>query len=346
MASIQKTEAGTWRVQIERRGRREFKTLPTKALATAWANQREAEIAQGLVASVDVAQRTAFSEVVEHYRNGELKKKRNRGYPPILNTLDKHFGKARLATLYSKDIAQFRDRRLNRDNMAPASVVKELNLLRYLIDYAIREMGIHLPANTARMVKNPPVNNARDRVFADDEERRLFEAFPNENYRDIGSLALETACRLGEMLKLEWNDVDFNKRTAKIRKENSKTGVARTVPLSSKAISVLKGRTRPMGGGRIFDCWARGDSFENGYRRAVQRARERYEDECEESGMEPSPDLLKDLRFHDFRHIATSRLAKVFPNVIELSRVTGHSDLKMLSRYYHVTAEDLAQRMA
>jgi integrase len=100
-----------------------------------------------------------------------------------------------------------------------------------------------------------------------------------------------------------------------------------------------------MRGGRVFDCWAAGDSFENAYKRALNRARKRYEEDCTAKGTAPDPRMLADLRFHDFRHIATSRLAKSLPNVIELSMVTGHSDLKMLKRYYHVSASELAKRL-
>ena len=78
---------------------------------------------------------------------------------------------------------------------------------------------------------------------------------------------------------------------------------------------------------KVFPCWARVDSFENVFRRAVKNAG------------------LEDFRFHDLRHTAASRLAQKIPNVVELSRITGHTDLKMLSRYYHISAEDLAKKL-
>lgn len=43
---------------------------------------------------------------------------------------------------------------------------------------------------------------------------------------------------------------------------------------------------------------------------------------------------VHDLTFHDLRHEATSRLAKLFPNPMDLKRITGHRDLKSLDRYY------------
>ncbi|MCY1555644.1 hypothetical protein D9M68_923230 [compost metagenome] len=54
--------------------------------------------------------------------------------------------------------------------------------------------------------------------------------------------------------------------------------------------------------------------------------------------------FLADLRFHDLRHEATSRLAETFP-LHELTRITGHQDTRMLMRYYHPKAEYLAKKL-
>jgi integrase len=342
MASFTQTPAGSWRVQIEHRGRREYKTFKNKSLATRWATQREAELQRGLIASSDDAQKTALSEIIEIYREKELPKKRNRSDKYMLNTLDRRFGRTRLISLVSRDIADFRDDRLK--EAAPATVLKELNLLRVLIDYAIKDLSIHLPSNQARLVKNPKVANSRDRVFLEDEEERLLAAMTNPNLAAIAKLALATAARLGELLKMQWADIDFQHRT--LHFPSTKTDKPRTIPLSPAAMAVLKGMPRPSRGGRVFDCWVAGDSFENAYKRAIKRARKKYEEDCTSRNRDPDPRILTDLRFHDFRHIATSRLAKVLPNVIELSMVTGHSDLKMLKRYYHVTPAELARRLA
>lgn len=342
MASFTETPGGSWRVQIENRGKREYKTFKNKSLANRWASQREAELARGMVASADDAQRTPFSEVIETYRKKVLPTKRNRSDRFTLNTLEKRFARTRLIALYTKDIADFRDDQLAAGK-APATVVKELNLLRVVIDYAIRDMGIYLPANPARLVKNPTVRNSRDRVFIADEEKRLFAEFKTPMLKAIARLALETACRLGELLNMDWQDIDFAKRTLHIPK--TKTDTTRTIPLSAVALKELKKLPRPIDGGRVFSCWKRGDSFENSWKRALSRAQKSYEEECKNAGDRSDPRILADLRFHDFRHIATSRLARVFPNVIELSRITGHKDLSSLNRYYHIAPEELAARL-
>jgi len=343
MASIIQNDSGNWRVQIEHHGKREYKTFKLKSLADRWATQREAELQRGLVASVDDAQKTALFEVINLYRDKVLPTKRNRSDRFTLNLLEKCLGNIRLISLQTKDIANFRDTRLT-EGKAPATVVKELNLLRVLIDYSISEMGIYLPSNQARMVKNPSVKNARDRVLSEEEEIQLFGAFEHPMLGIIAVLALETACRLGELLNMSWEDINFTDSTIHI--PLTKTDTPRTIPLSPKAIATLKSLPRPIEGGRIFSCWARVDSFENVFRRALIRARKQYEANYTETDEKPDSKFLCDLRFHDLRHTATSRLAKRIPNVVELSRITGHTDLKMLSRYYHISAADLAKKLA
>jgi integrase len=54
---------------------------------------------------------------------------------------------------------------------------------------------------------------------------------------------------------------------------------------------------------------------------------------------------IEDLRFHDLRHEATTRLFEKGLNIMEVAGITGHKDLRMLRRYTHLKAEDLAQKL-
>ena len=54
---------------------------------------------------------------------------------------------------------------------------------------------------------------------------------------------------------------------------------------------------------------------------------------------------LINLRFHDLRHEATSRLFEKGLNVLEVATITGHKNLKHLQRYTHLRAEDLAKKL-
>ena len=54
---------------------------------------------------------------------------------------------------------------------------------------------------------------------------------------------------------------------------------------------------------------------------------------------------IENFHFHDLRHMAITKMAKKLPNLIELSSVSGHKSLKMLQRYYHPDAEELARKL-
>jgi integrase len=89
----------------------------------------------------------------------------------------------------------------------------------------------------------------------------------------------------------------------------------------------------------------RADSITQAFDRAKERARETYQKECKKSGVKPNPDFLNDLRFHDLRHEATSRLFEKGLNPIEAASITGHKDLRMLKRYTHLDPTKLAIKL-
>lgn len=193
------------------------------------------------------------------------------------------------------------------------------------------------------MVKKPALPAARDRRLVDDEEQRLLDACANAQTSwllPVVIVAIETAMRAGEILEtwkylndaegnkvktkvsngLQWSDVDLKKRTAHLPK--TKNGEARTVPLSSRAVATLEALPRNLDG-RVFGVTYEG--IHQSYVRACRRA------------------AIKDLRFHDLRHEATSRLFEKGLNPMQVAAITGHKTLQMLKRYTHLGAEDLAK---
>jgi integrase len=103
----------------------------------------------------------------------------------------------------------------------------------------------------------------------------------------------------------------------------TKNGSSRDVPLSTKAVAVLESLPRNISG-RVFDTSE--TAITEGFQRAAKRAG------------------IQDFRFHDLRHEATSQLAEKL-QMHELGKVTGHKSPRMLMRYYHPRAEDLAKKL-
>jgi integrase len=74
------------------------------------------------------------------------------------------------------------------------------------------------------------------------QEAKLLEALADERFDrlyPVVTVALQTGMRKGELLKLEWRDVDFNLKSIRVRKENNKTGRERFVPMSETCFLVL-----------------------------------------------------------------------------------------------------------
>ena len=131
--------------------------------------------------------------------------------------------------------------------------------------------------------------------------------------------------RLSEMIRLEYQDIDFKSRVARLHE--TKNGEVRDVPLSNKAIQTLLAMPRDIGKRRIFWAWRGADSIQHTWRRTVHKAG------------------LVDFHFHDLRHEATSRFFELGLNVMEVASITGHKTLQMLRRYTHLKAEDLAKKL-
>jgi integrase len=147
--------------------------------------------------------------------------------------------------------------------------------------------------------------------------------------------------RRGEIFELRWKHVNLDRRTAHL--PATKNGLPRTVPRSPKAIQLLRDLPRSLCG-RVFPTTA--DALKKAFVRGLKRARLTYLADCGTAQVARQEDFLIDLRFHDLRHEATCRLATKLPNLIELASVTGHREVNMLKRYYNITAEELAAKLA
>lgn len=203
-------------------------------------------------------------------------------------------------------------------------------------------------ANPVASIELPSNGPSRDRRLEAGEEDRFFAELAkarNKYVLPLVRFAVEVAARRGELLALQWDDVKYlPDGTGIAALYNTKNGEDRTVPLSSRAVDILKGLVRPIKGGSVFPLTI--ENLRAAREEALKRARKAYEKECEEAGKTPSPEFLTNLRFHDLRHEATSRLFErgVFDSM-EVASITGHKTLQMLKRYTHLRAEDLARKL-
>lgn len=377
VATIRKRGPYQWEAQIRRRGYpAQSKTFNTKAEAEAWAKMLESEMSRGVWVSRSEAEATTLYEALNRYEEEVSPKKRGAESESsvlrICRAVD--LAKRPLATIRSADMAKLRDEWLK--DLKPATVLRRLAVLSHVFNIARKEWGMESLSNPVELVRKPQPNNARTRRIAvtdpsadssgedepelergaqDGELERVVAASGSELLPSIVWLAVETAMRRGEIVSLRWEHVDLKRRVAHL--PATKNGDARDVPLSSRAVSVLQAlkdaqdaaKNKDADGdedadaGRVFAI--RADAVTRAFERAVARARTAYLKACKECGQRSDARFLTDLRFHDLRHEATTRLASIFP-MHELTKITGHKDPRMLMRYYHPRAEDLAKRLS
>lgn len=329
MATITKTQSNTFKVLIRKNGfPQQIKTFKTKVDAQKWARLLESEIDRGIFVDRTEADKTTIGELIDRYIQEvtPLKKSAKNDRQRML-FLKNHFGYYTASQLQSKHIATYRDKRLAEGKQG-STVIKEIGSLSHLIDVSIKDWGIPLINNVAKLVRKPKQARGRDRRLADGEEQILLQAARNSKsplLAPIITLAIETGMRLSELLSLEWEDIDLKKQIALL--PMTKNGESRTVPLSKKAIKTMQAIPKQIDMPKVFWRWKRADSFEYTWRRMLKNT------------------TIQDLRFHDLRHEACSRFFERGFNVMETAHISGHKTLQQLKRYTHLKTEDMVSKM-
>ncbi|ENO75335.1 site-specific integrase [Thauera sp. 63] len=314
-----------WQVIVKRKGHpQQSKTFDLKKDAEKWGRQQERLMDAGEWVDRSEAHRTTLGELFDRYGKEVSSKKRGAESELIrLNVFKQSdLAKYSAAAVTAKMVAEWRDERLK--EVSSGTVLRELQLIGHVFTIAIREWGINLQGNPVALIRKPSPGKSRDRVLTDDERSRLLDELSicrNPWVKPAVVFALETAARRGEILSLTWDCVDLKGRTATI---SGKTGT-RTIPLSPACLDMMRSLPRSLDG-TVFPLSR--EALKQAYERAVVRAD------------------IKDFTFHDLRHDALTRLAKLGFSVLELRAISGHTTANMLQRYVSIDARDLAHRLA
>jgi len=303
-----------YQVLVRMNGISTSKTFTKKSDAQKWAKSTEVAIESGQYSeSLELTVKDALIE----YQQSKLSHDK-RSHPHIKNAIC-GLGKYKADRLISSQLVAYRNNRLK--THSNQTVKHELSMVLRSLRWARDELGysdIKIPT-----VKMPSIPRGRDRRISPQEEHDLLHALRlTSDVQIIVSLALETGMRRSEIINMRWSDIKLKNRTLHI--PQTKTDTPRTIPLSSRAVSLLN--TLPANiSGKVFEVAA--DSVSQAFKRACSRAD------------------IDNLRFHDCRHEAVTRFFEMGLNIMEVAAISGHKDLKMLQRYTHLRAEDLAKKI-
>lgn len=324
MASI-RFRGEKWQCRIQRQG------YPT--LSKAFINKEDAQRwARGIERSMDLGEyspaettKTTLAELIDRYKKEVTPTKRGalqERYRLGVIGADK-LACMNIKAITSAEVAAFRDRRLV--TVKPITARHDLCTLSAVFEHARLEWSYAI-TNPVRGIRKPSIGHGRERRLEGDEEQRLLAELHKCRSPWIAPLflfSIETACRRSEALKLQWADVDLSKRIAVLR--GTKNGDNRVIPLSGKAVKILSALPLDLKG-HVFPVPM------PTVRSAFEYARERAN--------------IKDLRWHDLRHEAVSRLHELGLSTVEVASISGHKTLACLARYSHMKVERLAAKLA
>ena len=209
---------------------------------------------------------------------------------------------------------------------APGGANTALRILRAILNFAIA-CG-HIETNPTLGVQSNR-RKARNRFLSREEIRRLHRVLDEQSRKgpaarqeaDIVRLLLLTGCRLGEVLQLRWCEVDSDMLVL----ADSKTG-PRKVHLNAQARHIIDDQL-PGRSAYVFPS-------PRGFDRPRSPTLPSWNSIRRYAGIE-------DVRIHDLRHSFASHAVMSGIPVPVVSRLLGHSNVRMTLRYSHLDQKDI-----
>lgn len=253
---------------------------------------------------------------LEKYRLTKLRA----GVKPV--TVNRHFDRIRAVFARAvewKAVASHPLRGLKR------SKVDRLGVVRFLSQAEETALRKALAARDKRM----RLERANANAWRAERGYDLFPEIPSDGFGDHLSpmvlLSMNTGMRRGELRKIGWTDIDFDKALLTIRGGYAKSGQTRYLPLNVEALDVLRRwRAQSTSTDAVFPVLRVDKSW-----KAVLKAAK-----------------IERFRWHDLRHHFASRLVQRGVDLNTVRELLGHADIAMTLRYSHLAPGDKAAAVA
>jgi len=235
--------------------------------------------------------------------------------------LDPYLGNKLLREVCMDTLWPFIHQRKDVDGVQNSTINRALEIVRRILHLARDEWNWLQRFSKIRMLKEP---KRRIRFLTREEAEMLLEELP-EHLCPVVQFALATGCRMGEILQMEWQRVDFGRRVAWLDPGTTKNGEGRGIPLNNDAVLAL----RSVHGGHDRYCFTykskRMAAIGSGWKRTLKRVG------------------IENFRFHDLRHTWASWHVMNGTSLQELMELGGWKSYEMVLRYAHLAPEHLAE---
>lgn len=319
--------------------------------ARLWAANREVEIKRKLESGKSLVQLSVAEGmaryVSEHEDAPNPLGKTKRG-TMLLMSKESILSNIMLAEITSADLMGYFRKRYHDDGAKPATVMQDISYIRVLAKYARVAWSLSVDLQEIEdAVDLGSKMGVIDRSTARTRRPSLYELSGIFNYIhrerngksrssvfktplfDIVLFAIFSTRRLGEICRIEWDDIDFENAQVEVKDmkhPRKKKGNNMTLHLPKRAIEVIKRQPRLEGESRVFPYAE--STIGSGFQRACKSAD------------------IEDLTFHDLRHEGVSHVFELGYSIPQVSMISGHRSWNNLSRYTHLSKIELYDKYA
>lgn len=240
-----------------------------------------------------------------------------------------------LSAITKEDVKSFLDF-LRKEGLSEATALHHMAILRRAFNMARTVVieGVPLFAGLSPLdgVPLPKPKNARERFLNYEEADKLLEAAQKSGHADLHTaivIALNTGMRLGEILRLEWIDVDMAHGIITVREEADRKPGGK-VFINTEVEAVLKKRISSRRHSRLVLAPPKGGKERSSLTH-------RFSDLVEELGFNAGiEDARHKVVFHTLRHTFASWLALAGTDIYRIKTLMRHKTITMTMRYAHL----------
>ncbi len=244
------------------------------------------------------------------------------------NHVKKRFENKRLSQITSFDLEELKTTLFNK-GLAPGTVKHVIVLIRQVYNKAIA-WGLFDNQNPVKGVKMPMVKNKCERFLTYAEAHKLLTYLKTRrgDSNEIALMSLHSGMRLGEIFKLQWGHVNFERSIIRIVDPKGETNEGRDAYMTNEVTKLLKSKKSGNHQDLIFPSRVGKVRHEisEAYVRAVKKL----------GFNEGIADRRHRVTFHTLRHTFASWLAIQGTPILEIKELLGHKNLSMTERYAHL----------
>ena len=232
----------------------------------------------------------------------------------VYNSFQDYLGeKTLIGNIRRVDIANYKTKRFEKDNLQPATIDIELRILRQFFNVLIQDN--YLDRNPCKGVSGVKAGKSTEiRFLTISEIEKLLNVIDDQNYEDVYKMYLHTGARKSELLAdhFTWDAVDFQSRQIRLKGKGDKT---RWVPMNETAYNILKRRKEEEQRDYPFD-------FDYWY---IYKKFKRY---VLKAGLD------EEVTLHTLRKTYGSLLVQNGVDIFTVSKLLGHSTVRVTEEHY------------